>query len=413
MKNLAILLCCLVLFSLQHCGGSSSYRPITTEKDIAEGKYLSSFTDPALLHLESADQNAPLSTAASNLSDTASQGVDIVFYRIKEPETREFCLEGFSGSNITVSIVDSQDKVLMTLSEKDTCAGVTFTPGEYRMEYRHDASSRERAVFIAGTGAVDKAADATTIISDKNCRNCNLRNADLSYYDFTEVDFTGADFRRADLTRSILYKATIADANFSGTKLFDAMWTDGFLCNSDDVTTCIQSPYQIQIVGYPYDGKTKMRLVCFTDYVGSSGTLNVATHLNNIIDKRPLPIGLSQDPRTSLPLLLVRPPITFTRVEPVTTLRTPPGETFCPRDEDLTSSNRISMMIYEKFNCTKGDDIALRVSVPIPGPFTNVVTTREAIPLFNQFRVPAPPKKIRMDEIKCDDIRLQDLQVFE
>jgi hypothetical protein len=77
------------------------------------------------------------------------------------------------------------------------------------------------------------------ILEYASAKSANLRNADLRGAKLTAMDLTGADLSGADLAGANLRYAVLTDIRLDGTRLDQAVWSDGRTCATGSVGTCL------------------------------------------------------------------------------------------------------------------------------------------------------------------------------
>jgi hypothetical protein len=80
---------------------------------------------------------------------------------------------------------------------------------------------------------------AGAILEYASAVGANLRNADLRGAKLTAMDLTGADLSGADLSGANLRYAVVKDALLAGTRLDQAVWSDGRACATGSVGSCL------------------------------------------------------------------------------------------------------------------------------------------------------------------------------
>lgn len=149
-------------------------------------------------------------------------------------------LLALAGIGVSIWLGQSEAPIKASLNQAVNCAAVAGEGVNW-------SACDKRGVALAGAmlrnARLDKtrledARMAGAVLEYASAKRANLRNADLRGAKLTAADLSGADLSGADLAGANLRYAVLDGAGLSGTRLDNAVWSDGRACAPGSVGGC-------------------------------------------------------------------------------------------------------------------------------------------------------------------------------
>ncbi len=239
-------------------GGGQNDSQALTENDFAEDSALrANLKGVVVTFLES-----PMSEEAEN--DTGKVGMDLVPVAYRQSTEQMFCWEDDDVNSMHfMELMDSEDKVILTVEANGDCVTEVIQAGDYLMRIHHDESAGPAIPIYLIPRPYDGFRDLSpspeeffrsTLLSTNSCPQCLLERVNLNLANLTGANLSGAFLHHAMMRGTILIganlsgarlgSANLTGANLSGADVFrttfdNATWCDGTcVCSSFSIGRC-------------------------------------------------------------------------------------------------------------------------------------------------------------------------------